>query len=250
MHGPERKQVCVGSSHALQAIASRREFLRLIGMGGALVLLPSVLAGCEDGTNTGGLTGPGTGDLVTIDFSQGDVAVLQLAFALEQLEADFYGRVVASFPSSGFSTAEQAILSDIHDHERIHRDYLKAALGTNGGFTLRTLFDGVNFGQRTSVLAAARTLEDAGVAAYNGAAQYLASAGNLLIAAKIVSVEARHSAVIGDMISPLTGAFALAAFDSVDRPSTVATFAQAYLVDKLAFANAPTAFTPGPVGNG
>ncbi|MBC7670891.1 MAG: ferritin-like domain-containing protein [Polaromonas sp.] len=242
--------VAVGNGRALHAVASRRDFMRLIGMGGALVLLPSLLAGCEDGSNTGGLTGPGTGAAVTIDFALGDVAVLQLAYALEQLEADFYGRVVANFASSGFSTAEQATLSHIHNHERIHRDFLKATLGTSAGFTLATVYDGVDFGNRISVLKAARTLEDTGVAAYNGASQYLTLAGNLLVAAKIVSVEARHASVIRDMISPLSNEFAPSAFDDVDRPKTVATAAQAYLVNKLVFANEPTAFTPGPADKG
>ena len=242
--------VAVGSGRALHAVASRRDFMRLIGMGGALVLLPSLLAGCEDGSNTGGLTGPGTGAAVTIDFALGDVAVLQLAYALEQLEADFYGRVVANFASSGFSSAEQATLSHIYNHERIHRDFLKATLGTSAGFTLATVYDGVDFRNRASVLKAARTLEDTGVAAYNGASQYLTLAGNLLVAAKIVSVEARHASVIRDMISPLSNEFAPSAFDDVDRPETVATAAQAYLVNKLVFANTPTAFTPGPPGKG
>lgn len=242
--------VTIGSARALHGVASRRDFMRLIGMGGALVLLPSLLAGCEDNSNTGGLTGPGTGATVTIDFALGDVAVLQLAYALEQLEADFYGRVVANFASSGFSPAEQTTVSHIYNHERIHRDFLKATLGASAGFSLTTVYEGVDFANRTSVLKAARTFEDVGVAAYNGASQYLTVAGNLLIAAKIVSVEARHASVIRDMISPLTNEFAPFPFDDVDRPTTVATAAQAYLVNKLAFANAPTAFTPGPAGKG
>ena len=242
--------VAIGNGRALHAVASRRDFMRFIGMGGALVLLPSIFAGCEDGSNTGGLTGPGTGNTVTIDFAQGDVAVLQLAYALEQLEAEFYGRVVANFASSGFSPAEQTTLSHIYNHERIHRDFLKATLGATAGFTLTPVYDGVDFTNRSSVLAAARTFEDLGVAAYNGAAQYLTVAGNLLVAAKIVSVEARHASVIHDMISPLTSEFAPLPFDDVDRPATVAKAAQAYLVEKLAFANAPTAFTPGPTGKG
>lgn len=254
MDDEERKElgtrVAVGSDTALRAVATRREFMRFVGMGGALVLLPSLLAGCEDASNTGGLAGPGTGATVTIDFALGDVAVLQLAYVLEQLEADFYGRVVANFASSGFSTAEQATLSQIHNHERIHRDFLKATLGSSAGFTITPSYDGVDFTKRASVLATARTFEDLGVAAYNGAAQYLTVAGNLLVAAKIVSVEARHAAVMRDMINPFTNEFAPGPFDDVQRPKTVATAAQPWLVSKLAFANAPTAFTPGPAGNG
>jgi len=56
--------------------------------------------------------------------------------------------------------------------------------------------------------------------------------------------------VIRDMISPLSNEFAPFPFDDVDRPTTVATAAQPYLVNKLVFANAPTAFIPGPAGKG
>jgi hypothetical protein len=54
----------------------------------------------------------------------------------------------------------------------------------------------VDFSSRDSVLATAKTFEDLGVAAYNGAGQLLVSADLLLIAGKIVSVEARHAAAI------------------------------------------------------
>jgi hypothetical protein len=52
---------------------------------------------------------------------------------------------------------------------------------------------------RDSILRTAEQFEDLGVAAYNGAGKYLSDAGNLLIAGKIVSVEARHAAAIRDI---------------------------------------------------
>jgi hypothetical protein len=51
------------------------------------------------------------------------------------------------------------------------------------------------------VLGAAKTFEDLGVAAYNGAGQFLQSPALLTIAGKIVSVEARHAALIRDLIT-------------------------------------------------
>jgi hypothetical protein len=48
-------------------------------------------------------------------------------------------------------------------------------------------------------MAAAQTFEDTGVAAYNGAGRYLTNNAFLALAGKIVSVEARHAALIRDM---------------------------------------------------
>lgn len=246
----EGRIITVASVSELNAFTSRREFLRLMGMGGALTMLPSLIVGCEDGENTGGLTGPGTGRTVTIDFSKGDIAVLQFAYVLEQLEADFYTRVVANFTGSAFTEAEQAVLTDIRNHEVIHREFLKTVLGTNASFSLSPTYGSLNFKDRSSVLAAAKGFEDLGVSAYNGAAQYLTDVGNLLVAGKIVSVEARHAAAIRDLINPLSADFAPAPFDDAFGPAKVASAAQGFIIDKLAFENAPTAFVQGPNNNG
>lgn len=246
-----QRTVTIGSIGELDALTSRRGFLKLMGMGGALVLLPSVLAACGDDDT---LTAPGSGNAVTIDFASGDVAVLQFAYALEQLEADFYTQVVNNFSGSDLTAADQAVLGEVRNHEVIHRDFLEAALGAEASFRLTPMYRGVNFKSRSSVLATARTFEDLGVAAYNGAAQYFsattAGLGYLALAGKIVSVEARHAAAIRDLISPKTSDFAPAAFDDAFRPSKIATAAQSYIVDVLGFANAPTTFVQGPNGNG
>jgi hypothetical protein len=244
--------VSVGSMAELNAFTSRRGFMRLMGLGGALVLLPSIVTACNDNNDGIGLAVPNSGGTVTIDFARGDTAVLQFAYALEQLEADFYTQVVANAGGSTLTAAEQAILADIRNHEVIHRDFLKAALGSNASFTLTPTYGALSFNDRTAVLAAARTFEDLGVAAYNGAGQYLTDVNNLLLAGKIVSVEARHASAIRDLINPKSGDFAPKSFDDAFYPGKVAAAAQGFIVDKLAFANAPSpsAFVNGPNGNG
>ena len=86
-------------------------------------------------------------------------------------------------------------------HEVIHREFLKQLLGTAAlpgiGFNTTTL--GTLTASRDVLLSTSQLLEDTGVSAYNGAAKYLASAANLLLAGKIVSVEARHAAAIRDI---------------------------------------------------
>lgn len=246
--GEAGRIVTIASIGELNAFTSRRSFLRLMGLGGALVLLPGIFAACEDSTNTAGLSGPGTGNPVTIDFANGDVAVLQFALVLEEIEAGFYTQVVANFAGSTLTLAEQGVLVDIRNHEVLHREVLKAVLGA-ASFTLSPIFT-TNFKDRVAVLAAAKSFEELGVAAYNGAAQYFTSATNLLLAGKIVSVEARHASAIRDLITPLSGDFAPSTFDDAFTPTKVAGTAQQSIVDQLAFANAPSDFVEGPNGNG
>ncbi len=143
----------------------------------------------------------------SVDLGKGDFGVLNYAYALEQLEAAFYTQAVST-PYSGMSSAERAILSDIRDHEIAHRELFKTALGKKAIPGLQVNFTAIDFGSRDSVLTTARTFEDLGVAAYNGAGQLLKNVNFLLLAGKIVSVEARHAATIRDLISPMSSAFA------------------------------------------
>lgn len=248
----QRPTVTITDAGMLATPRTRRDILKLIAVGGTLVLLPAAFAACSDdnGVTTPPMLSPNSGSALTIDFAKGDIAVLQFAYALEQLEADFYTRVVNAFGGSNLTAADKAVLQDIKYHEVLHREFLKAALGASNDFTVIATYPGVNFSDRTSVLNTAKTFEDLGVAAYNGAAQYITSAVNLTLAGKIVSVEARHAAAISDLLSPKTSAFAPNAFDDVFRPSKVAAAAQGFIVNKLGFTNAPGTFVQGPNNNG
>jgi hypothetical protein len=249
---PDSKNtVVIGNPDELGQPATRRNFLKLLGVGGTIVLLPSVFAACGDDDPVSP-TGrqPNSGDAVTIDFAKGDIAVLQFAFALEQLEADFYTKVVQNFGASNITAEEKVVLGDIKNHEVIHREALKATLMADGAFTLTPTYGNLNFRDRAAVLAAARDFEDLGVAAYNGAGQYITNGEYLLIAGKIVSVEARHASAIRGLLNPKAGDFAPEAFDDAFSPGKVAGIAQNFIVDKLGFANAPTTFAQGPNGNG
>ncbi|UWX62601.1 ferritin-like domain-containing protein [Chryseobacterium oranimense] len=175
---------------------SRRNFLKLGGIGLAMAGL--TLIGCDDDTDFGMM-----GDKV-FDLGTGDVGVLNYAYALEQLEADFYTKVVNNF-YSGISSIEKEIFTDLYHHEVIHRDFFKAAISGATSNILPTLqfqYSNVNFNDRNSVLATAKALEDTGVAAYNGAGKYITNPAYLVIAGKIVSVEARHASAIRNIINP------------------------------------------------
>ncbi|KAA5531591.1 ferritin-like domain-containing protein [Paenimyroides baculatum] len=174
---------------------NRRNFLKLSGVGLALVGL--TIVGCEDDINP-------IEDNNIFDLGKGDVGILNYAYALEQLEADFYTKVVNNF-YSGISSKERQLFTDLYHHEVIHRDFFKAAIGaatTNLLPTLEFQYPNVDFNNRNSVLATAKALEDTGVAAYNGAGKYITNPDYLVIAGKIVSVEARHASAIRDLINP------------------------------------------------
>ena len=130
----------------LARTTGRRTFLHWSGLTLAVVAL-----GCSDDDDGG--TGPGTTD---VNLGSGDTGVLNYAYALEQLEAAFYTQVVASF-YAGATANEQTILTDIRNHEVIHRDFLKAALGTSAIADLQVDFASINFSDRGSVLGAAKT---------------------------------------------------------------------------------------------
>lgn len=142
-----------------------------------------------------------------VDLGMGDTAVLNYAYALEQLEAAFYTQVMDK-QYSGMSDAEKTILGEIRDHEVEHREFLKKALGADAIPGLEVDFSKIDFSSRDSVLGTAKVFEDLGVSAYNGAGKLIKNGDYLLAAGKIVSVEARHAAVIRDLLNPNSTAFA------------------------------------------
>lgn len=226
------------------ADAARRAFLRRAGLaGGAIALAACGVAGDPLAPSSGGTDGGtravvGPDGSVTLDF-RNEADVLNYAYALEQLEAAFYTQVVAAPQfASIFAANEQRILVDLRDHEVAHRDFFAAALGSARIPNLTVDFSAVNFASRASVLATARTFEDLGVGAYNGAGRYLKQGANVTLAGKIVSVEARHAAAIRDLLNPRSGDFAPAAFDDALAPSAVLAAADPFIVQAITVVNA------------
>lgn len=141
----------------------------------------------------------GIGEALAADLGRGDIGVLNYAYALEQLEAAFYSQVLKT-PYHGGSRRELDTLAEIRDHEIAHRDFLKGALGGNAIPGLEVNFSKINFASRASVLGTADVFENLGVAAYNGAGKLIRKVDYLAAAGTIVSVEARHAAVIAELL--------------------------------------------------
>ncbi|WP_116105832.1 ferritin-like domain-containing protein [Lewinella sp. IMCC34191] len=168
---------------------SRRNFLRKSGMGIAAASL--FLAGCADDDDPIMMDN-------TVNLGSGDLGVLNYAFALEQLEAAFYATVLQGGYFSGANADEQQVMRDLADHERAHVDFLFAAISSVGSAipALEVDFSSIDFDSRDSVLGTAQAFEDLGVSAYNGAGRLISDPNHLVVAGKIVSVEARHAAAI------------------------------------------------------
>jgi hypothetical protein len=138
-----------------------------------------------------------------IDIGSGDTGILNFAYALEQLEAAFYIQVILT-PYNGMTATEKTQLTSIRDHEILHRNFFKAAIGAAAIPSLTVDFSSIDFTSRTTVLAQAKAFEDTGVQAYDGAGYLIVNPDYLTLAGKIVSVEARHAALIRNLITPDT----------------------------------------------
>jgi rubrerythrin len=217
----------------VEAGISRRSFLGFAGVAGAAVLLSA----CDKEDDAVEPVDEGT-----VDLGSGDTGLLNFAYALEQLEAAFYVRVCSSFYADA-SEREKALLQDVRRHEIAHRELFRTALAGNAIPDLEFDFGSINFNDRTSVLSAAKEMEDTGVAAYNGAGKLMATPENLKLAAKIVSVEARHAAYFRELIS--VNSFSDTAdangVDASISPVDVLTLVSKYFKTKVSGKNLPKA---------
>lgn len=154
------------------------------------------------------------------------LAVLQFAYLLENLEAEFYKAVLGVSSSSAFNSAfapvratltarETATFDQIRKHEVAHVAFLKTAITGAGGTPATytpanfdfTGGDGSGNGpfaaattNKAFLLAASQGFEDTGVRAYKGQAEFLINDNATLTAAlQIHAVEARHAAVVRKM---------------------------------------------------
>lgn len=219
---------------------SRRSFLKF--SGATIAATGLLLTGCQDYLDVlpnarMGEKGNGN-EKRAVFLGRGDTGVLNYAYTLEQLEAAFYIAVVNS-PYGGISSEEMTIMVDLMNHEVVHRDFLKAALGKNAIVNLNFDFSSVDFSSRSSVLGTAKVFEDLGVAAYNGAGQLFKNPDLLTIAGKIVSVEGRHAAAIRSILDDDPKSFAgddIIDANGLDRaftPEMVLEAASPFITNKI-----------------
>jgi hypothetical protein len=170
------------SAHVVEGTASRDAVIkRGIGVGGAVLGGGALIAGLPRLASSAASPAQ-------------DARVLNFILLIEEMEAALYAEALDRGRLRGELRRFAQIVGA---HERAHVRFIRTALG--GKARRRPTLD---FGTATSdadeFTAAAITLEDTGVSAYNGQAANLTT-GALQAAAKIVSVEARHAAWIRDI---------------------------------------------------
>lgn len=137
-------------------------------------------------------------------FAQGadfkdDVEVLNYALTLEYLESEFYRQGNGANLLSG---DEAGYLEQIGADEDAHVAAISQTIKDIGGEPVAApkVDFGMAFAKRESFLETAHIFENLGVGAYLGAAGFIKEPAILQAAAGIFGVEARHAALVGDLL--------------------------------------------------
>lgn len=150
-----------------------------------------------------------------------DLDVLNYALTLEYLEAAFY---VQGNKAGLLSGDEKKYLEQIQVDEQTHVTAITDTIKKLGGTPVAA--PGVDFGgafdSRKSYLTTSHTFENVGVGAYLGAAGFLKDKTVLAAAAGIFGVEARHAAVVGNLLGlPAEGGVYMGAFETAKPKAEV-----------------------------
>jgi hypothetical protein len=199
----------------LAPATNRRDFLRNSSLAFAASAAAGLLAPQAARAVTPALTFadiPGTGD----------VKVLNYALALEALEADLYAQALMRLTNGGTNALGKNIkglklnrnkpdvfyLRQFGRVEQEHRDFINAALGAESLLSKppfnNAKFDfGIESKSRREVMDLVYTAESIGVGAYLGAIPLFATRTFLEIAGSIQGTEARHTAIMADILNDL-----------------------------------------------
>jgi len=175
---------------------SRRSFLRTAAVaGGTMAAVGHIgFTSAQDGTPVDAMA-------EEAPFA-GPVDVLNYALTLEHLETAFYRDGLATIGEAGitglgFDASVFAKLSEIGAHEAEHVAVLTQVITDLGGEPVAESTYDFGYTDAAGFLQVAQALEDTGVSAYQGAAQYaMADDGLLTAALTIHGVEARHAAYV------------------------------------------------------
>ncbi|MGI8643784.1 MAG: ferritin-like domain-containing protein [Thermomicrobiales bacterium] len=157
-----------------------------------------------------------------------EVDVLNYALTLEHLEATFYRQGNETFGADDFEAGVYDNLVLVGNHEAAHVETLVQTINDLGGVPVEEAEYDFGYGDDPAAyLSTAATLENVGVSAYDGAAQFLSTPALITAAGTIVAVEARHASylnlVTGEVPFP-------AAFETPMTPQEVLDAAGGFIV--------------------
>jgi serine-rich repeat adhesion-like glycoprotein len=156
---------------------------------GEVILKGALAAGAIYGA---AMVGPFVGKALAMS-GGGDVGILNFALTLEYLEAAFYKEAKSRAKTSG---ELKSLIDTIARDEDEHVGALTETIKKLGGKPVAEPKFDFPYNGTSGFLELARTFEDTGVSAYNGAAPQVKSKEVLEAAGSIVQVEARHAAAI------------------------------------------------------
>jgi hypothetical protein len=133
------------------------------------------------------------------------VDVLNYALTLEHLEHAFYRNgleefTAEDFTAAGYSANVYDYFGMIRDHEQEHVDTIMKVITDLGGEPVAEAEYDFGYSDLAGFVGVAQVLENTGVSAYQGAAQFLIDEDELLTAALTIhGVEARHAAYLNGL---------------------------------------------------
>jgi rubrerythrin len=188
----------------------RRQMSRRGLVGGSMKLAGGAAIAMSLSTIPGGFS---IRSMVAAKELTSDVDVLNYALTLEHLEYAFYRDGVGLF-SFGNDSRGQSIdtsFAAIRDHEGAHVETLTSVITDLGGEPVaEATYDfGDAYSEPKAFMMTAAALENTGVSAYDGAAQFLTDPELLTAAGSIVAVEARHASYLNLLtgVVPFPAAF-------------------------------------------
>jgi hypothetical protein len=185
-------------SNLLTATMNRRRLLMNAGIGGAALATMGMAGKVAAQMDATPMPGMGMDD---VPFGSA-VDVLNYALTLEHLESAFYRDGLAAIgvegiTALGFQASVFDALTEMGAHEAAHVTTLTDVVTQLGGEPVAEATYDFGYTDAVGFLQVAQALEDTGVAAYQGAAQYLIDEDELLTAALTIhGVEARHAAYL------------------------------------------------------
>ncbi|MGI8902165.1 MAG: ferritin-like domain-containing protein [Solirubrobacteraceae bacterium] len=200
---------------------SRRSFLKRAGLaGGAAMGGGAVLSALVPGA----ALAFGGGRPPASKFGAGDVGILRFALTLEYLESSFYNEATIAERRRPFLHGPHAgqlrtFLRAVTDDENQHVAALRHVLGSKAQARPKFHFNGDTADMRR-FMKASFTFENTGVHAYSGQAFNISEKAVLAKALSIVTVEARHAAVIGLIRNG--SVFGISPNNAFDTPFTAA----------------------------